>query len=130
MATIWAWPLRGLITTTFRETGPYWAQGYHTGVDVAAPIGSPVRACADGVVVEAETTGHNGGYGSYVKVDHGGGVISIYGHLSTVRVDVGQVVSVGEVIGAVGMTGNTTGPHLHWEVRRGGSIVDPLGFLP
>lgn len=125
-----AWPLRGIITTSFREPGPYWVQGYHTGLDVAAPMGSPIRASADGLVVEAESSGQNGGYGSYVKIDHGGGLISIYGHMAAVRASVGDRVTVASVIGTVGMTGNTTGPHVHWEIRQDGAIRDPLGYLP
>jgi murein DD-endopeptidase MepM/ murein hydrolase activator NlpD len=123
-------PLRGSITTYFREHGPYWAQGYHTGLDIAAPIGTPIGACGDGVVVEAESSGNNGGYGSYVKIDHGGGLISIYGHMSAVLATPGDRVTTGTVIGRVGMTGNTTGPHVHWEVRQDGQIRDPLGYVP
>jgi murein DD-endopeptidase MepM/ murein hydrolase activator NlpD len=123
-------PLRGPITTYFREAGPYWVQGYHTGLDIAAPVGSAIAACGDGIVVEAESSGHNGGYGSYVKIDHGGGLISIYGHMSAVLAGPGERVAAGSVIGRVGMTGNTTGPHLHWEVRQDGAIRDPLGYVP
>lgn len=128
------WPVQGPITTGYHETGPYWSRGWHPGIDVAAPIGTPVGACGDGVVIEAEADGYNSGYGHYVKIDHGGGIYSLYGHLSVVAATVGQTVTAGTLLGRVGMTGFTTGPHVHWEVRVGGSgltasTVDPLSFL-
>jgi murein DD-endopeptidase MepM/ murein hydrolase activator NlpD len=128
------WPVRGPITTGYREPGPYWSRGWHPGIDVGVPVGTPVGACGDGVVIEAEIDGYNSGYGHYVKIDHGGGVYSLYGHLSTVAASVGDKVTAGTVIGRVGMTGFTTGPHLHWEVRVGGSgltapTADPLSYL-
>ncbi len=127
-----AWPLRGAITTYFAERGPYWSRGWHPGLDIGAPIGTPIRACADGVVIESESTGNNSGYGSYVKIDHGSGLVTLYGHMSTVRASVGDTVSVGSILGAVGMTGFTTGPHLHLEFRQGGPTnpIDPLLYLP
>ena len=126
------WPLRGAITTYFAEKGPYWSRGWHPGLDIAAPVGTPIRAAADGIVIEAESTGNNSGYGSYVKIDHGGGLVSLYAHMSTVRASVGDDVSAGTFLGAVGMTGFTTGPHLHFEFRQGGATnpIDPLAHLP
>ena len=128
------WPVHGPITTAYHEYGPYWSKGWHPGIDIGVPVGTPVGACGDGVVIEAEIDGYNSGYGHYVKIDHGGGVYSLYGHLSTVAASVGDKVSAGSVIGRVGMTGFTTGPHLHWEVRVGGSgltapTADPSSFL-
>jgi murein DD-endopeptidase MepM/ murein hydrolase activator NlpD len=124
-----AWPLNGPITTYFGEPGPLWRRGFHPGLDIAGPIGTQIVAASDGVVIEAESSGYNSGYGSYVKIDHGGGVHTLYGHLSRVLVDVGQQVAAGDAIGAVGMTGFTTGPHLHLEVRVDGQIQDPLRWL-
>lgn len=95
---------------------------YHSGIDLAAPLGTPVRATLGGdVSVVRSTTG----YGLHVIVDHGGGLLSLYGHLSSVGVADGALVEAGEVIGAVGSTGNSSGPHLHFEIRRNGIPVDP-----
>jgi len=98
-------------------------QGHlHTGVDLAAPVGTPVRATLAGVArVLVSATG----YGLHVVVDHGGGLTSLYGHLSAVSVVDGAAVEAGEVVGAVGSTGNSTGPHLHFEIRRDGIPEDP-----
>ncbi len=103
--------------------------GYHTGLDIAAPMGTAVHASGDGVVVRAGTAG---GYGNMVVIDHGGGVETRYAHLSEMAVQVGDRVAAGAVVGGVGSTGRSTGPHLHFEVRRDGSAVDPqkeLGTL-
>jgi murein DD-endopeptidase MepM/ murein hydrolase activator NlpD len=128
------WPVQGPITTSYHEIGPYWSRGWHPGVDLGVPVGTPIVAAGDGVVIEAEADGYNSGYGHYVKIDHGDGVYSLYGHMSTVSASVGDKVTSGTVIGRVGMTGFTTGPHLHWEVRVGGSgltapTADPLAYL-
>ena len=128
------WPVQGPITTQYGELGPFWGKGYHPGVDIGVPVGTPIGACGDGVVVEAEADGWNSGYGHYVKIDHGNGIYSLYGHMSTVSASVGDRVTAGTVIGRVGMTGFTTGPHLHWEIRIGGSGLtaptrNPLSFL-
>lgn len=89
----------------------------HNGVDIAASIGTPVLASADGEVIAARDSGYNGGYGSMIIISHAGNIQTVYGHLSSVRVVVGQRVSQGDVIGGVGNTGKSTGPHLHVEVR-------------
>ena len=123
------WPLQGVITTYFGEPGALWRRGYHPGLDIAAPIGSQIVAAGGGVVVEAEVEGYNSGYGSYVKVDHGGGVHTLYAHLARVHVRPGDQIAPGEPVGTVGMTGFTTGPHLHMEVRVDGEIRDPLKWL-
>ncbi len=98
----------------------------HTGVDFRASMGDPVRATANGKVV---TAGWTGGYGQMVEINHGNGLSTRYGHLSRIDVRVGQVVKIGEVIGEVGSTGRSTGPHLHYETRINGEAVDPQKFL-
>jgi murein DD-endopeptidase MepM/ murein hydrolase activator NlpD len=98
----------------------------HTGMDMAAPTGTPVRALADGIV---ESAGPSSGYGNLITIKHANGVETYYGHLSKIEVQPGQQVSVGELIGQVGSTGNSTGPHLHLEVRLNGEPTDPEPFL-
>lgn len=99
----------------------------HTGVDIGAGYGTPVRAAAPGQVVVA---GVISGYGNAIVVDHGNGLATLYGHLSRFGVHPGQRVAAGQTLGAVGNTGNSTGPHLHFEVRVNGTPVDPLPYLP
>ncbi|MEK7135159.1 MAG: M23 family metallopeptidase, partial [Patescibacteria group bacterium] len=89
----------------------------HNGVDLAAPVGTPIVASADGKVILSRTGGYNGGYGTYVVISHANGTQSLYAHMSANNVAVGEVVSQGQVIGAIGMTGKTTGPHIHFEIR-------------
>jgi murein DD-endopeptidase MepM/ murein hydrolase activator NlpD len=98
----------------------------HTGLDFRASTGDPVRATANGKVV---SSGWSGGYGRMVEIDHGNGLSTRYGHLSEINVRVGEVVKIGQVIGAVGSTGRSTGPHLHYETRIEGEAVDPQKFL-
>ncbi|MES5488489.1 peptidoglycan DD-metalloendopeptidase family protein [Bradyrhizobium sp. INPA03-11B] len=98
----------------------------HTGLDFRAAQGDPVRVTANGRVVSA---GWAGGYGRMVEVDHGNGLSTRYGHLSEIGVKVGEYVKIGQVIGAVGSTGRSTGPHLHYETRIDGEAVDPQKFL-
>jgi murein DD-endopeptidase MepM/ murein hydrolase activator NlpD len=100
--------------------------GFHSGVDMAASFGTPIRACKAGKVVVASV---QGGYGNAVVIDHGGGMGTLYGHQSSMAVVVGQNVAAGTIIGYVGSTGNSTGPHLHFEVRLGGTPVDPVPYL-
>ncbi len=95
---------------------------WHSGVDLAAASGTPVRAALAGY---AHVVVSSGGFGLHVVIDHGGGLSTLYGHLSTVDIDASEVVDAGAVIGAVGSTGNSTGPHLHFEVRRDGIAEDP-----
>ena len=98
----------------------------HTGLDFRAATGDPVRATANGKVV---SSGWSGGYGRMVEIDHGNGLSTRYGHLSEIEVKVGDTVRIGQVIGAVGSTGRSTGPHLHYETRIDGEAVDPQKFL-
>lgn len=98
----------------------------HTGLDFRAASGDPVRVTAYGKVVSA---GWSGGYGRMVEVDHGNGLSTRYGHLSEISVRVGEVVKIGQVVGLVGSTGRSTGPHLHYETRIDGEAVDPQKFL-
>jgi murein DD-endopeptidase MepM/ murein hydrolase activator NlpD len=98
----------------------------HTGLDFRAQAGDPVRATANGKVSSA---GWAGGYGRMVEIDHGNGLATRYGHLSEIGVKVGDVIKIGQVIGAVGSTGRSTGPHLHYETRIDGEAVDPQKFL-
>ena len=99
----------------------------HAGVDIGASYGSSIYATKAGIVVLA---GWNGGYGKCVVVDHGGGNRTLYGHMSTILVSAGQSVSQGEVIGRVGSTGNSTGPHLHYTVYENNALIDPIQYLP
>ena len=98
----------------------------HTGLDIRGSTGDPVRATANGTV---ETAGWNGGYGKMVEVDHGNGFSTRYGHMSEILVKVGQHIRVGQIVGRVGSTGRSTGPHLHYETRIDGDAVDPQKFL-
>jgi hypothetical protein len=98
----------------------------HTGLDFRAQTGDPVRATANGKVV---SSGWSGGYGRMVEIDHGNGLSTRYGHLSEIKVRNGDVVRIGQVIGEVGSTGRSTGPHLHYETRIDGEAVDPQKFL-
>lgn len=98
----------------------------HTGLDFRAAMGDPVRATANGKVVSA---GWAGGYGRMVEIDHGNGLSTRYGHLSAIDVKVGQSIKIGQVVGEVGSTGRSTGPHLHYETRIDGDAVDPQKFL-
>ncbi len=116
-----SWPTVGMISQYF--------SAYHRGLDIAPPYGTPVRAAAAGVVVQA-SAGWNGGYGTVVVIDHGNGFRTLYAHLSRLDVSVGEAVEQGQVIGAVGRTGIATGPHLHFEVHRGGVPINPLSVLP
>lgn len=101
-------------------------QSLHTGIDISAPTGASVVAAADGVVIES---GSKGGYGNTVMIDHGSGVITLYAHNSSLDVSVGQTVKGGQVIARIGSTGNSTGPHSHFEVRQDGEYTDPMNWF-
>jgi murein DD-endopeptidase MepM/ murein hydrolase activator NlpD len=98
----------------------------HAGVDFRQKTGSEVKATGKGVVIHAGTAG---GYGLMVEIDHGNGITTRYGHLSKILVKEGDVVDAGDLIALSGSTGRSTGPHLHYEVRRNGNAVDPMRFL-
>ncbi|WP_245647791.1 M23 family metallopeptidase [Novosphingobium lentum] len=98
----------------------------HKGVDLATPVGTPIHASADGVVGKADWFG---GYGLYVQIEHGGNLETRYGHMSRIAVAEGEHVHKGEVIGYVGTTGRSTGPHLHYEVRVNGEAVNPIPYM-
>lgn len=123
------WPATGNISTYFHEAGPYWVGGYHQGLDIAAWWGYNVFAAWDGVVIEAQD-GWNKGYGTTILIDHGNGVSTRYAHLETLLVEPGDKVWSGELIGFVGSSGASGGPHLHFEVLIDGDLRDPLDFLP
>jgi murein DD-endopeptidase MepM/ murein hydrolase activator NlpD len=99
---------------------------FHSGIDIDAPTGTPIRAAADGDVTEAAM---NAGYGREIILDHGHDVVTLYGHLSAIAVVVGQHVIRGQVIGYVGQSGRATGPHLHYEVRVHKVPVNPHKYL-
>jgi hypothetical protein len=122
------WPVRGAITAGFgQRMDPFSGEGnFHNGVDIAAPVGTPIRAAADGILFHA---GPDAGYGNEALIDHGYGLTTKYGHLRNLMVVVGQEVTRGQIIGTVGMTGRTTGPHLHYEVLVGGIPVNPVNYL-
>ena len=122
------WPARGWITSDFgQRTDPYTAERVmHEGLDIAAPHGKEVTAPADGTVIFA---GLEGSYGNVLVIDHGYGVKTRYGHLSKVEVHPGEHVHRGDLIGAVGNTGRSTGPHLHYEVRVNGLPENPRKFI-
>jgi murein DD-endopeptidase MepM/ murein hydrolase activator NlpD len=116
------WPVNGPLTSPF---GMRWGR-LHAGIDIGVGFGTPIRAAAAGTVIYS---GWLGGYGNLVVIDHGSGLSTAYGHQQAVYVGQGAGVAQGDVIGEVGSTGNSTGPHLHFEVRVNGSPVDPLGYL-
>jgi murein DD-endopeptidase MepM/ murein hydrolase activator NlpD len=124
----WVWPLaEGTyeIGTPFGQPGALWSTGYHTGQDFPAAIGTPVRAVTDGTAhIE-----HPAWAGNLVRIDHGNGLETLYAHLSAIDITDGAKVAAGQRIGAVGNEGNSTGPHLHFEVRLGGDPVNPMTFL-
>ncbi|MBT2487957.1 peptidoglycan DD-metalloendopeptidase family protein [Streptomyces sp. ISL-96] len=122
-------PVSAGVTTPYRMAGGSWSSGYHTGVDFSASSGTPVKAVGAGTVVSA---GWGGSYGNEVVIRHEDGRYSQYAHLSSLAVSSGQSVGGGTQIGLSGSTGNSTGPHLHFEIRTGpsyGSDVDPLAYL-
>jgi murein DD-endopeptidase MepM/ murein hydrolase activator NlpD len=121
-------PAKGWLTSKFGyRLSPFTGRpAMHAGLDVAASPGSPVYAPADGVV---SFVGYDEGYGKLISIDHGYGVNTRFGHNSQIYVQVGQRVSRWDVIGAVGSTGRSTGPHLHYEVRINGTAVNPANFI-
>jgi murein DD-endopeptidase MepM/ murein hydrolase activator NlpD len=132
-----AWPVRGTVdildwfgtTTLGGRPGGVPRSFPHNGVDLTAYLGSPILAADSGTVTVAQYGGYNGGYGNYVVIDHRNGFSTLYGHLSAIAVQSGQIVAKGERIGSAGATGMATGPHLHFEIRYKGVTRNPLCFL-
>lgn len=116
------WPVSGPITSPF---GMRWGS-LHPGIDIGVGMGTPIHAAASGRVIVAA---YSGGYGNLIVIDHGNGLATAYAHQSSMAAGVGEQVAQGQVIGYVGSTGFSTGPHLHFEVRVNGSPVDPMGYL-
>lgn len=123
------WPVVGWVSSAFgyRVHPIFKTVKFHTGIDIVAPMGRPIKAADSGVVMFA---GRWGGYGNVVIIDHGRGFSTLYGHQSRIMVSEGQKVEKGQTIGLVGSTGYSTGPHLHFEVRVNGSPDNPMKFLP
>ena len=132
--TLTAVPIRKPMTGELESTSGFGmradpfirAPAMHTGLDFRADVGEPARATASGTVTIA---GWNGGYGKMVEVDHGNGFATRYAHLSQIDVEIGQPIRIGQIVGKVGSTGRSTGPHLHYETRVDGDAVDPQKFL-
>lgn len=120
---MFVWPTEGVVYSLF---GVRWGQ-MHSGLDISANSGTPVLAGRDGTVAYA---GRKGGYGNLVILQHGDGYETYYGHLSVISVKVGDRITAGKRIGLVGSTGKSTGPHLHFEVRKDNKVRNPLFFLP
>ncbi|HXH51151.1 MAG TPA: M23 family metallopeptidase [Terriglobia bacterium] len=122
------WPVRGRLTAGFgQRMDPFSGEdAFHPGVDIADSVGTDVVATGNGLVIEAEP---DAGYGRSILIDHGDGITTRYAHLSRIFVVVGEQVKQGEIIGAIGVSGRTTGPHLHYEVRIHGTPVNPGRFL-
>ncbi len=122
------WPVRGQIVQNFgwRIHPILRKRQFHTGLDIAVEYGTPILAADSGVVI---FSGYNGGYGKMLLIDHGSGFSTLYGHASALLVDKGQTVVKGQVVAKVGTTGLSTGPHLHFEIRKNGTPVNPKDYL-
>ena len=118
-------PISGIITSRYGVSSSIRSSN-HTGLDIAAQIGTPIKVVADGIVTSAT---YSGSYGNLVKIDHGNNVETWYAHTSKMYVNVGQQVKAGDIIAAVGSTGNSTGAHLHLEIRINGNHVNPQNYL-
>jgi murein DD-endopeptidase MepM/ murein hydrolase activator NlpD len=121
------WPLQGRITSSYGAYRRYMRGHFHTGIDIAAPYGTPIMAADSGEIIFA---GWWDGYGKAIVIDHGRGIATVYGHMSRLYATVGTTVAKGQTIGLEGSTGYSTGPHVHFEVRRNGTPVNPNPFLP
>jgi murein DD-endopeptidase MepM/ murein hydrolase activator NlpD len=122
------WPIMGRITSEFgkRENPIHGGMEFHFGLDIATHSGTPVKATADGIV---SFSGWSAGNGNLVVIEHGFGYSTLYAHNSSNAVKVGQRIKRGDIIANVGSTGNTTGPHLHYEIWHNGKPVNPIGFI-
>ncbi len=123
------WPIQAPMTSPYgyRVHPVYGSRRLHAGIDLGAPRGTPIAASNDGVVIFA---GVRGGYGNTILVDHGGGIVTLYAHMTSFDVANGQQVARGDIVGFVGATGTATGNHLHFEVRVDGGPVNPVNYLP
>jgi murein DD-endopeptidase MepM/ murein hydrolase activator NlpD len=121
------WPLQGRITSRYGSYRRYMRGHFHTGLDIATTYGTPVYAADAGEVIFA---GWWDGYGKAIVIDHGRGLATVYGHLSRIYPAIGATVAKGQTIGLEGSTGYSTGPHLHFEVRKNGKPVNPMPYLP
>lgn len=123
-----SWPANGVITSSYGyRIHPIWGTTiYHSGIDIGVDYGTPVHAADGGTVVYADWIS---GYGNAVIIDHGNGLSTLYGHNESLNVSEGQTIGKGDVIAFAGSTGNSTGPHVHFEVRANGDPVDPMGYL-
>ncbi len=123
----WRWPAPGYKRISSRFGWRSWSNSYHKGIDIASPMGANIIASKGGKVV---TSSYNeGGYGNYVIIDHGGGYMTVYGHLKTRLVSVGQQVNGGQTVGYCGSTGRSNGPHLHFEIRVNGVAQNPTNYV-
>ena len=122
-----AWPIQGIVSLEYGESSPY--QPFHTGIDIAGPIGDPVIAFMDGTVTYADTV--SWGFGRHVNINNGHFITSTYAHLDTIdsNIHVGDTIPAGTVIGTRGSTGWSTGPHLHFQINILGIPVNPRTFL-
>lgn len=122
------WPAKGEVTSSFGwRLSPFGDNNeMHAGIDIASKMGTPVVAAADGQIVQSSLVGD---YGNMVQIDHGNGITTIYGHNSELAVSVGQTVHKGQIISYVGSTGRSTGPHLHYEVRKNDAAINPWDYL-
>ena len=118
-------PVTGSITSRYAEVSRI-RSGAHTGLDIATAKGTDIKVCSDGKVVFAS---NKGSYGNLVKVEHKNGVETWYAHCSKIYAKAGQEVKAGDIIAAVGSTGNSTGPHLHFEIRINGNPVNPQKYI-
>lgn len=123
------WPVEGTVTSVFgwRVEPAGRGQQLHQGIDISAPMGTPIRSAADGVVVVVR---ESPSYGKTLEIDHGSGWQTLYAHCSEIMVRAGETVKRGQLVAKVGQTGEATAPHLHFEVKRNGQQVDPLVVLP
>jgi len=126
MPTIW--PVVGFVSSSFGwRSGPFGGRGqFHKGLDITNRIGTPIIVPAQGLVT---LSGRDGAYGFSVEINHGSGIVTKYGHMQRCAVQEGQWVKRGEIVGYVGMSGRTTGPHLHYEIRLNGVPVDPMRYI-
>lgn len=121
-----SWPVEGAVTSHFGPRQLLPGETVHTGIDIAVAAGTPVRATADGTVIFA---GNTDGYGNRIEIQHPDGTVTLYAHNAELRAQVGQTVRKGDIIALAGSTGASTGPHVHYEIRRNGQPIDPWPIL-